>query len=183
MKKLPPARTVLSGADLLGQTGITEKNGDRIIAMLDTWIAECEGRYGWIADESNNALPEHQRTAVDLADAIAKVKKYRDVIQSNDQPFWALAILNVIRAATLRITLDRDLHHFVDHDPLRATGKRTQSKIERRRGLAALIAKHRYTIIDVMDDKEVRRALRIEYEEKWSRSRTTFNEDLKSLYI
>ena len=139
MKKPPPARTVLTDAESHEWTGISKKQADQIMSLLDEWIDRCESQYRWIADESNNAVPEHQRLAAELQESIANVKVYRGAIQSDGQAFWALAMLNVVRAASVKVTLDRDIDWFINHDIFKATFKRKQMVEERRQWLSGLI--------------------------------------------
>ena len=181
MKKPPPARTVLTDSESHEWTGFSKKQADQIMSLFDEWIDRCESQYRWIADESNNALPEHQRLATELQESIAKVKTYRDAIQSDGQAYWALAMLNVARAASLLVTLDRDLDWFVNHDPFRATLKKQQTVAERRQWLANLIEEADCTKAEIEGKRLERKTLRLAYKRKWLKSDSTFSKDLKSL--
>lgn len=181
MKKPPPARTVLTDAESHEWTGIPKKQADQIMSLLDEWIDRCESKHQWIADKSSNAPPDHQRLAAELQKSIAKVKEYRGAIQSDGQAFWALAMLNVARAASLLVTLDRDLDWFVNHDPFRATLRKQQAVKGRRQWLKKLIEERAFTKADIEGSRLVRAELRNPYKKKWRKSDSTFREDLKSL--
>lgn len=181
MKKPPPARTVLTNAEPHEWTGITEDQAHQIMTMLDEWIDGCESKHQWIADKSNSAIPKHQRLAAELQKSIAKVKEFRGAIQSDGQAFWALAMLNVARAASLLVTLDRDLDWFVNYDPFRATLQKQQTVAERRQWLSGLIEASRLTTAEIEGSRGDRAVLREGYQKRWKKSGTTFSQDLKSL--
>jgi len=181
MKKSTPARTVLTNAEPHEWTGITEDQAHQVMTLLDEWIDRCESKHRWIADKSNSAVPEHQRLAAELQESIAKVKEYRGAIQSDGQAFWALAMLNVARAASLLVTLDRDLDWFVNHDPFRATLQKQQTMAERQLWLSGLIEASRLTKTEIDGSRLDRAVLREAYRVKWNKSDTTFREDLQSL--
>jgi len=151
------------------------------MTLLDEWIGRCESKHQWIGDKSSGAIPEHQRLAVELQASIAKVKEYRGAIQSDGQAFWALAMLNVARAASLLVMLNRDLDWFVNHDPFRATLQKQQTVAERRQWLSGLIEASRLTMAEIDGNRLERAVLREAYHFKWRKCDTTFREDLKAL--
>ena len=181
MKKRPPVRTVLTDAESHEWTGITKDQSHRIMTLLDEWIGRCESKHQWIADKSSGAVPEHQRLAAELQASIAKVKEYRGAIQSDGQAFWALAMLNVARAASLFVTLDRDIDWFLNHDTFRATLKKQQTVAGRRQWLANLIEEDDFTKAEIEGSRLERKTLRLAYQRKWRKCDTTFRNDLKSL--
>lgn len=181
MKKPSRVGSVLSDAESQQQIGVTEKQANQIMALLDEWIDRCESKHRWIVDESNRAPAEHQRMAEMLQESIAKVKTYREAIQSDGQAFWALAMLHVTRAASLMVTLDRDLEWFVNHNTLAPTLKKQLIIEERRQWLSNRIQERPGTADEIEGSRSVRRTLFEVYEIKFQKKYRTFTTDLKSL--
>ena len=177
-----PAKTVLSDVKPQKLNYITDKEAEGIMATLDEWIDECESYCKWQMDLPE-PMPGHHQLTAECLDSIASVKEYRSTIQSPEQSWWALAMLQVVITERRMHGLSHNIELFVK--PARARVKGIKKRIERRKWLSKRIEERELTAGDLLGSgkKPKRAKILDEYLEEFDKTSSwTFTADVEKIF-
>ncbi len=182
VRACPRVKTILN--DVMSQelNGISDKQAQRTLKMLDQWIDDCERHCKWELDLPSGRKSARRVLATQCLDDVTKLRKYRSTIQSDAQTFWGLAIVSAIQTATMAAKLSNKIEWDAKHYTITPSLKKSEIVAVRRKWLSDRIQELGLTKDDIEASRKHRSLVRRDYKGRFRMSDKTFSGDMKALH-